>query len=308
MTTYTGNYRIPHLDQNVAEPEIPENTAKEIIDSALTKRTQFDFTSDADMTITHSDDPTQATDWQSFIFNITDDSAFLTATKNVNLPDGYARPYIFENNTAQSLTFKTVSGSGFVLNAGLNAYAYCDGTNIVRIDFVPVGSGSTIESMTDSPVGYGAVGDILQSNGSTAFTFFNITTALAAKLNHTGGTITNSIINGTTVTDYGETSVDINTASGLNGTYGNSGSLDIDLSDGSVFEFTPSGATTFTFTTTHTNTSFTMLLTNGGSNITWPTIKWEGGSEPVWSASGDDLITFTKIGSVWIGGALIGVA
>ena len=35
MTTWTTNLEIPHLDQNVAQPEIPENEAKDIIDAAL---------------------------------------------------------------------------------------------------------------------------------------------------------------------------------------------------------------------------------------------------------------------------------
>ena len=112
-----------------------------------------------------------------------------------------------------------------------------------------------------------------------------------------GGTPTT--LSGVTLTDYGETSNVIGTAGATQ---------DIDLSLGNVVTMTVSGATTLTFTTTHTNTSFTLLITNAGTNVTWPTIKWEGGTEPTWTVTGDDLVTLTKIGTVWIAGALIGVA
>jgi len=106
-------------------------------------------------------------------------------------------------------------------------------------------------------------------------------------------------IEGKTLTNYGETLNAIGTAGATQ---------DIDLSLGNVVTATIASATTFTFTTTHDNTSFTLLLTDASTNVTWPTVKWEGGTEPTWSTTGDDLVSFTKIGSVWIGGALIGVA
>lgn len=108
-------------------------------------------------------------------------------------------------------------------------------------------------------------------------------------LKHTGGTVTN----------YGET---------LNARGSITGAQTIDLSLGNVVTATITGATTFTFTTTHANTSFTCLITNGGTNVTWPTIKWDENGEPDLSVAGDDLFTFTRINSVWYGGRLKGMA
>ncbi len=288
MATYSDNLRIPHLDQNVAQPEIPENTAKNIIDNILSNVYTIDVTS-TDVTngyinIVHNDDPTQPTDWQSFMIKITDTGTLLTAQIDINLPDN-ARPYIFVNDTSQPLKFKTTNGTGFVLIASANGYAFSDGVNISKLEFAAAGAGSTLESLSDTPIGYGNANDILVSNGSI-FSYYN----LSNKMDTSGGTISN----------YGEVSQNVSSASNA---------LDIDLSNGNVVTFTATENVTITFTTTHTNTSFTLLATDlGAYTITWPTISWEGGVEPIWSAAGDDLITLTKIGTKWIGGALIGVA
>ena len=116
-----------------------------------------------------------------------------------------------------------------------------------------------------------------------------INTVLLDYLTHTGGT----------VTDYGET---------LNARGSISGAQTIDLSLGNVVTATITAATTFTFTTTHANTSFTLLITNAGADVTWPTMKWDKNGEPTWSIVGEDLITFTRINSVWYAGGLVGMA
>lgn len=98
---------------------------------------------------------------------------------------------------------------------------------------------------------------------------------------------------GGTVKDYGE---DSNAKGSI------SGAQTLDLADGNVITATITGATTFTFTTSHTNTSFLLELTNQDTNITWPTaVKWDGGEEPTWTVTGVDVIAFAKIGSVWYG-------
>ena len=134
MTTYTNNLRIPYLDQNVAQPEVPENTAKNIIDQMFSNIYTVNATADIDINITQTDDPTAPTNWQSFMIKITDTSAFFTVERNVSLPN-YPRSYIFMNSTLQSLTFKTSSGTGFKIAAGTTAYGYSDGTNMSIIEF-----------------------------------------------------------------------------------------------------------------------------------------------------------------------------
>lgn len=84
---------------------------------------------------------------------------------------------------------------------------------------------------------------------------------------------------------------------------------DIDLAYGTVVSATVStSAQTFTFSnppTSGTSGSFTLFLTNGGSQtVTWPnSVKWEAGSAPVLIAAGVDILIFTTNdgGVTWYG-------
>lgn len=82
----------------------------------------------------------------------------------------------------------------------------------------------------------------------------------------------------------------------------------IDLSLGSFFTKTISGATTFTVSnvpTTGTAASFILDLTNGGSGtITWWSgVKWAGGTAPTLTSSGRDVLGFFTHdgGTTWTG-------
>ena len=83
----------------------------------------------------------------------------------------------------------------------------------------------------------------------------------------------------------------------------------IDVSAGNVVTATVSTATqTFTFTNpsaTGKSCSFTLLLTNGGSQtVNWPgAVDWAGGSAPALTSSGVDSLTFTTVdaGTIWYG-------
>jgi len=101
--------------------------------------------------------------------------------------------------------------------------------------------------------------------------------------------------------DYGET---VNAIGAIGG-----GAQDIDLTLGNVVTGTvDTSETTFTFSnspTTGTAGSFTLILTNGGSQtVNWPAaVDWAGGSGPSLTSSGIDIITFTTIdaGTIWYG-------
>jgi hypothetical protein len=101
--------------------------------------------------------------------------------------------------------------------------------------------------------------------------------------------------------DYGET---VNAIGAIGG-----GTQDIDLTLGNVVTGTvDTSTTTFTFSnppTTGTAGSFTLILTNGGSQtVNWPAaVDWAGGSGPSLTSSGIDVITFTTIdaGTIWYG-------
>jgi len=159
MTTFTDNLRIPHLDQNVAEPEIPENTAKDILDSVFSGQYVYDIVS-ADVSagsyeFVQVDDVTSAQPWQNGIINITDTGVLLSGVIDIIVPDNL-KQYIFKNSTLQNLNFKTTSeaGSGTTLSAGNNMYAIANGTGIEKLEFAASGAGTTFLSLSDTPSDY----------------------------------------------------------------------------------------------------------------------------------------------------------
>jgi hypothetical protein len=83
--------------------------------------------------------------------------------------------------------------------------------------------------------------------------------------------------------------------------------MNVDTTAGNVFTKTISGTSTFTVSNVAaagTAVSFLLDITNGGSAvITWFTgIKWGGGSAPVLTTSGRDLLGFiTHDGVTWSG-------
>jgi hypothetical protein len=103
------------------------------------------------------------------------------------------------------------------------------------------------------------------------------------------------------IKDYGET---VNAIGAIGG-----GTQDIDLESGNVVTGTvDTSETTFTFSnppTTGTAGSFTLILTNGGSQtVNWPSaVDWAASTAPTLTASGVDAITFTTIdaGTIWYG-------
>ena len=97
------------------------------------------------------------------------------------------------------------------------------------------------------------------------------------------------------------------TVNAIGGTGG--GTQDIDVTAGNVVTATvDTSENTFTFSNpsaTGRSCSFTLLLTNGGSQtVNWPAaVDWAGGTAPTLTTSGVDVITFTTIdgGTIWYG-------
>ena len=101
--------------------------------------------------------------------------------------------------------------------------------------------------------------------------------------------------------DYGEV-VNVHSTSG--------GTQTFDLTAGNVVTATvATSTTTFVFSdpaATGTSFSFTLILTNGGSQtVVLPTeVQWAGGTAPTLTASGRDILTFTTIdagAATWYG-------
>lgn len=103
------------------------------------------------------------------------------------------------------------------------------------------------------------------------------------------------------IKDYGET---VNAIGSIGG-----GTQDIDLTLGNVVSGTvDTSTTTFTFSNppaTGTAGSFTLILTNGGSQtVNWPaSVDWAGGTAPTLTAAGVDILTFLTLdgGTTWYG-------
>ena len=80
----------------------------------------------------------------------------------------------------------------------------------------------------------------------------------------------------------------------------------LDLSTGSYFSFTPSGATTVSFTNAPASgkaVGFAVEINGDGSAITWPTsVKWHGGTAPI-NRNEKEIYVFTTVdgGTVYYG-------
>jgi hypothetical protein len=76
---------------------------------------------------------------------------------------------------------------------------------------------------------------------------------------------------------------------------GTGGSATLDLSTANNFRRQFNGAATLTFAQAPVTKAFgfTLVAINAGAySITWPTIKWVGGSAPILTSSGIDVLVF----------------
>ena len=133
---------------------------------------------------------------------------------------------------------------------------------------------------------------------STTTTAGNANTLAAAALPKAGGTVTglvnmsDQVVQRPLLQDYSEKTVAMGSATAVN------------LEDGNVFSKTISGTTTLTFTNPSSvgTSSFSLILTNGGSaTLNFPTVKWPAATAPTLTASGIDVLVFVYHGSTWYG-------
>jgi len=156
-------------------------------------------------------------------------------------------------------------------------------------------------------VATGTVGQVLTSAGAGAAPTMQDAGGISDVVNDTTPTLggpldaDDKIISKAVMKDTGET---INVLGDLGG-----GTDDIDLEDGNVVTATVSTAEqTFTFSNppaSGTNGSFTLILTNGGSQtVNWPaSVDWVDATAPTLTAAGVDVLVFTTIdaGTIYLG-------
>jgi hypothetical protein len=70
---------------------------------------------------------------EEYNHRILDISGTLTGPQNVILPHRNIREYVVNNNTGQTLTLKTVNGTGIAIPTVNSATVRCDGTDILRV-------------------------------------------------------------------------------------------------------------------------------------------------------------------------------
>jgi len=125
MTT-TTNLGMVLMETAQVDKEVVLNDALGILDKVLAGTISHNMTSNADYTLN------TATDEQlNLAIKITDTSAYLTANKNIILPNN-SQLHIAWNNMGNgySLIFKTLSGTGVTVADGEKKLIYSDGTNI----------------------------------------------------------------------------------------------------------------------------------------------------------------------------------
>jgi len=120
---------IPYLGQNVAQPEIPENEAKDIIDAAIAGNLIVPMLVDT----TYLLDDTSLTYPQEWQYGIMVIETANTVSTELHLPDGLAMQYVLDNRTGSDIVFKTVSGLGVTVPPSSIYKMYSDGINIKRI-------------------------------------------------------------------------------------------------------------------------------------------------------------------------------
>ena len=123
-------------------------------------------------------------------------------------------------------------------------------------------------------------------------------TGISVTVNSTGTILVTEtateILNEAVLTEYSEEAVSL-------------GGTAIDVTTGTYFYKTISGATTFTFTNPAASgrvSSFTLELTNPSTNVTWPiSVDWGAGTAPTLTTTGVDILTFVTrdAGTTWHG-------
>jgi len=142
---------------------------------------------------------------------------------------------------------------------------------------------------------------VYRTNGTGMRWSVNDGTSSALVLSSTGGvSINNSPVSNTKLFVNGSVAQNVVAVA----------ASDINWSQGNYFTRTISTATTFTFSNFPASgfAMITLKITDGGSaSITWPTVKWSGGTPPTLTTNGIDIINFfTDDGGTTVYGILAG--
>ena len=124
---------IPYLDQNIAQPEIPENEAKDIIDASISGIAYIDMVIDTtyELKETNQDDTiTYPHEWQYAIIVL--NSIAHTTSVNLVIPELKVTKYIIHNKTPVTITVTQYGTNEVSVPANTIYTVYCDGTDVWR--------------------------------------------------------------------------------------------------------------------------------------------------------------------------------
>jgi hypothetical protein len=129
----------------------------------------------------------------------------LTANRIVTIPDGIEKFYILQDSTthgAFTLTFKTVSGTGFLCVQGKSHFAYSDGTNVNLISGAELANNTLDDVLNNGDTSNGTIN--ISNVVISAMTTTNTISASGAITGASSLTINNNITAGNVSDSIGE--------------------------------------------------------------------------------------------------------
>ena len=114
------------LGQN--NPDVVVAIVQDKLEAAIADVLIHEMTADSDYTLLTTGDPPE---WTNASIQIVDSGGFLTATRNIIVPDN-AKFYFFFNNTLQNLIVKTSAGAGISVPPTQRVLLQCDGTDVIQ--------------------------------------------------------------------------------------------------------------------------------------------------------------------------------
>lgn len=130
----TNPLEIPYLEQNVAQPEIPENEAKDILSSASFGILYIDMVIDTAYLIKETNQDLSATypfEWQHAILVL--NSVAHTITTDLVFPELKIGKYVVHNKTSAIITATQYGVNEVDIPINTIYNIYCDGTDVWRV-------------------------------------------------------------------------------------------------------------------------------------------------------------------------------
>ena len=123
-----------------SQPEVVVNASDRAITQALAGQITIDLASDANYTLVADSGAPQDDEWPYGVIRITDTGGVLTAARDIVFPDvdtehtiTHRGTFIFQNDTAQTLTIKRSGQTGVAVLTGTAALVWHNGTDVIEV-------------------------------------------------------------------------------------------------------------------------------------------------------------------------------